>query len=568
MSDAATTTTTTNKTTARDLSARPAGPLYAGAGGDGNFPKSDAPRRTPGQTATVVALVVSLIAASLLRSTAIGMQDRGGGGAAGAARRTAGAGASLAGMDSYAIALLLGGLRGPLVMVLWTNSEAQKNTRDLEGVDTQIEWIRLLQPEFDSVHIFQMWNKAYNLSVQTVSLANKYSTILDAVDYGRNVDAERPDNLHIIKELARIYSDKLGSAYPERHYYRARVRKETLHRPDAPDPARKGQPGFQRLTHDPLLDPNGNVLAQYLEPAHARPAGLPADAEFYDGSALQYLKRFEPFPYGVSPLVIGYNYHKRAQVLFSTSKQRHIHLSDSVLDSQPAITLKMWADEEWERGRRLEAKALGQTLPAERFDQEATTAATPLATKPADPSVLPELLHTYKTVIRLADDARAEYERHLANPEYVAKRSLYATHVEGLAAMRSLVSGDDAYVRAMTATGDAERALLAQEASGHYRNAILQYGLITLRYYTDNSVLVSVLPPGVNRTNIGTGPPGSISAVTEDDVLKLLDSTQDALSRRNVRDENAEDRSEYDAYIQRALQRIQQIEGAVQPAAE
>ena len=67
---------------------------------------------------------------------------------------------SLSGMNSFALGLLLGGLRGPLVMFLWTDSENNKTNRDLDGVNTEIEWIRLLQPEFDSVHLFQIWNKA------------------------------------------------------------------------------------------------------------------------------------------------------------------------------------------------------------------------------------------------------------------------------------------------------------------------------------------------------------------------------------------------------------------------
>ena len=67
-------------------------------------------------------------------------------------------------MPSFATALLLGGLRGPLVMFLWPNSETSKREHHLEDVDTEIEWIRLLQPEFDTVHLFQIWNKAYATS--------------------------------------------------------------------------------------------------------------------------------------------------------------------------------------------------------------------------------------------------------------------------------------------------------------------------------------------------------------------------------------------------------------------
>jgi hypothetical protein len=561
MSDAATTTVATRPAeSSRDASGAPGARRPAGGGP----PPGDAPHHGTGRRATIIVMIVSLLASAFLRSAAVGVQERGS--RTTLARRTAGAGASLAGMDSYAIALLLGGLRGPLVMVLWANSESQKNNRDLRGVDTQIEWIRLLQPEFDSVHLFQIWNKAYNLSVQTVSLANKYSTILDAVDYGRSVDAERPDNLHIVKELGRVYSDKLGQAYPERLYYRARVRKETMNRPDAPAGAKKGEPGFQRVAHDSMLDAAGNLLPDLTRPRFQRPADLPADAPFYDGSEFQYLKRFEPFPFGVSPIAIGYNYHKRAQVLADSTGQVHATLDSSVIDSAPALGLKKWAEEEWEHGRRLEFKATGLELPVETIDLEVPTAALALDAKLADPAVVPELLNAYGMVGRLADESRLEYERHLSNPEYTASRAKYESHLETLAAMKSLLGGDEAYLRAVTAAPGAERDRLIQVAARNYRNAVRGYGLILLRYYTDNAVLSSVLPAGVNRTSLGTGAPGSITAVTEEDVMQLVYATQEEIGRRGMRDVHYEDRAEYDAYVQRALRRLQEIGNPSQPA--
>ena len=65
-------------------------------------------------------------------------------------------------------------------MYLWSTSETQKIDRDLADFDTKVEWIRLLQPEFDTVHLFQIWNKAYNISVLMASPADKYTTIMQA----------------------------------------------------------------------------------------------------------------------------------------------------------------------------------------------------------------------------------------------------------------------------------------------------------------------------------------------------------------------------------------------------
>ncbi len=189
------------------------------------------PRTTPqsqrsgGRIGVVVLLVVALIAADWTRDQTI--QEKAvlhsHSGLPGA---SATADTGVGTLPSYATALLLGGLRGPLVMILWMSSENQKQEHDLQDFDTKVEWIRLLQPEFDTVHLFQIWNKAYNISVQMASLRNKYTTILDAIDYGQKVETERPDDINIITAVAMIYGDKLGTSQ-EHVYYRHRVRRET-----------------------------------------------------------------------------------------------------------------------------------------------------------------------------------------------------------------------------------------------------------------------------------------------------------------------------------------------------
>ena len=112
----------------------------------------------------VIVMIIGLLGAGLMRAWSMEYQT-----VAAGPRGLASSRNTLGNMNSYALALLLGGLRGPLVMFLWTTSESQKVDRDLEDLDTKIEWIRLLQPEFDTVHLFQMWNKAYNISVMMAS---------------------------------------------------------------------------------------------------------------------------------------------------------------------------------------------------------------------------------------------------------------------------------------------------------------------------------------------------------------------------------------------------------------
>ena len=95
-------------------------------------PSGAAPRRR-GRAAIALVIIVSLLLAGVTRQWA-GRERRAGqdtySGAEGAS--------SLANMNSFALALLLGGLRGPLVMVLWTSSESQKTERNLEDFDSAL----------------------------------------------------------------------------------------------------------------------------------------------------------------------------------------------------------------------------------------------------------------------------------------------------------------------------------------------------------------------------------------------------------------------------------------------
>src|SRR5579884_3152345 len=241
-------------------------------------------RRLP----VVVVLVLSMVGCWFTRTWAANFKARGPG-------EQAGQGSVLGSMNSFALGLMLGGLRGPLVMVLWSKVENQKIDRDLEDIDTMIEWIRLLQPEFDTVHIFQIWNKAYNLSVMMASPATKYTTILDAIDYARRVDADRPGDVNILAQLSQVFGEKLGNKNVSEHaFYAKHFREDTLtddnKKKAYPQDAGKMRLGLRfvdRSKNGPILDEDNNLLPQFLRPTAARPGNLRADSEWNDGSELQ-----------------------------------------------------------------------------------------------------------------------------------------------------------------------------------------------------------------------------------------------------------------------------------------
>ena len=194
--------------------------------------------------------------------------------------------------SSFSLALPLGNLRGPLVMFLWTSSEGQKREHNLADFDTKIEMIRQLQPEYVSVHIFQMWNKAFNISADMANLSDKYTTILDALDYGQRVDEQRPNDLNILSSLGRIWFDKLGDSH-EKEYYTQRVMKETKWR--KPEEPELHSAGMRRYRLEPMLDARGDILAPAAPHPPAAPIPDTSDGEKYDGSQLQS-GHSSPFP--------------------------------------------------------------------------------------------------------------------------------------------------------------------------------------------------------------------------------------------------------------------------------
>ena len=502
--------------------------------------------RKTGRVAIVSVLIVSLLLTALTQNWARSQRERAN---RGTSPISTGSQTRISGMNSFTLALLLGGLRGPLVMMLWTSSETQKQDKNLEDFDTKVELIRLLQPEFDSVLIFQIWNKAYNISVQMSSIFNKYTTILDAIDYGKAALAAKPDNINAIVAVADVYFNKLGNA-SEKQSYRAYVRRET--QPHAKQQRlEKTDPGWRRIEVDPVLDSNGNLLPDLIRPTRQRPAELPADQPFNDGSEMQYLKPFQPFKYGVSPIAIAYNYYMQGQTLQRTTHAKHAQLSDQVVDSRPAIALKFWAEEEQELGRRNEQKAFNVSVPStvDRLELEMPTANVPLTQKANDPAKLTEAAYNYDRSAQVAAAGRVEYARHLK--EYPNNAFTYASHIDGLSATEHYSLADAAYLRAMTTTGEEQSRQLAI-ARKEYAETIDRYQRIMMKYYTDDQLMAAVLPNVTKE---------QLDSVSAESVAQATMRLQNAINRGQAADSHMEDRTEYMTYIGRCSLRIQLMQG-------
>jgi hypothetical protein len=616
----------------------------------GTSPAKPAARKGPGRSAaavrpgrlvTVVVLLAGLAVSVIARSWAMALQDTAaasGPYSTGEPEDTTGASrsSSFGNMDSFALALLLGGLRGPLVMFLWVSSESQKNEKDLEDFDTKIDWIRRLQPEFDTVHIFQMWNKAYNVSVQLSSLPDRYSAILDALEYGKAMDQTRPNDMNILLAIDQIYGNKLGSTNGDKTYYIREVRLGTMSPANARAARHSVAPRHQL---PPMLDNAGNLLPELVTPnpryhiddqmirvsvparqvpefeqAAAR-AGVavnaanttisntdssiisPGDhvvtisesdagkieaaggdlpgvlyiryADQNDGSELQYLRRYQPYPYGLSPIALGYNYGKRAQVLMAEGRQKPVQMGASVVDSKPATELRQWAEDEWERAADSEMEAYGRALapevanagpgtgPQTRGQKEAATKDIRIEEPPAQSQgardAVASALYSYALTAQLCRDSRAEYVRHLSSSgeNYVNRFQDYASTIDSLKAEEALVSGDHDFLLAATLPPGPARHKLMMSSLGQYRDAVLGYKYLLMRYYMPAEVLEPLLKPlGYTRTTLHQyllNDPKAFNA--------FFEKMSQRVNLLGVSDPNASERNDYLFYIDRAAAR-------------
>jgi hypothetical protein len=511
-----------------------------------------------GRKSLVILLIISILAVGLTRAMVYAQRQ-----SIEVERRRSST--HLAGVDTFALGLILGGLRGPLVMFLWTSIENQKTEKNLENIDTKIEMVRMLQPQFMSVHIFQIWNKAYNLSVQVASLANKYSMILSALEYGRKVDAEQRDNLNILAALAETYFQKLGSS-AEKNYYIQRVRQDSLPQPAARRDARRDI-AWQVTQHDTLLDEKGFLLPNLIQPRADRPKPRPGSTMDYDGSDLQYLRQFNTpeaggFPYGVSPLALGYNYYKRAAAVMNTTGQKHLYVSDGVVDSRPGIVLRAWAEEEMERARRQEVSSFGKALPEDRWALEPLTAIMPPnakmpATDEKTRRAVAEALFGYRRASKVAKIAAADFDQHAKNEAFAENTNTYLYHIDTAEALSAMAAADFAYFNAMAAAnGLASNPASNDELAALYQKAVDLYYYALLRHDVEDEIAAAVypraaqMPPGkaLNKATLREVDPKLYPAIYEATVAEYQRT-----GRSGVLEEAT---SEYSHYFERARQRL------------
>ncbi len=512
---------------------------------------------------TLIAMAAALVAAGIMRPVTQATRQT-------LAPGTAAAGTSagtLGRLDSAALALVLGGLRGPLVMALWTSTGDQQGQgaggdQLLGGLDTKLELIRLLQPQFDNVHLQQIFNKAYNISAEVVSPAARYTAVLDGVDYAEKVLDDRPYNVTLETQLYQLYSNKLGSA-DERDYYAFRVRQETragvgstrmtfpadaqgavltaatqagvsprelqVRRGQNPslrtaivssaaaDAVRAALPELditlEELVRDtsvegaalgrllPVIDAQGNVLPELTQAKREAPEGVQA-GEYLDGSAIQFLEEFAPFPEGLSPHALSYEHAVRAYVLQEFAGQKHVLHSPSFVRAAPVRALRDWTASAYEEGRQFEAEAMGRVPPRRTKDgqQQAETellsADLPLDGSVPFPAMLELALLYYERSQQLAEPSIERIEQHIAS--YPEAFGTFAWTIQYFGFLKVMLEADETYARLALGEFADDRTAAIARADALYEEAAglgLDY---VIWYHVD----ADVLPEGVGRYEV------------------------------------------------------------------
>ncbi len=290
------------------------------------------------------------------------------------------------------------------------------------------------------------------------------------------------------------------------------------------------------------------ILPQYLRKKYKRPANVDP-SEWNTGAELQYLAKYQPFPFGICTFGFAYNYFKQAQVMQTTLKERHAQMSELVVDSRPALSLKNWQSAEISRGRRLELTAFNQTIPDQREDMDVPTADlavdAPFSANQRDN--IDAAIEAYDRAARLGPDAIAEYRRHLKN--FMTNFQNYQSHMAECQANSDLAHGDSDYLKAMLARG-AERHNLLVQSGKAYRKALDEEYEMIFKWYIDDELAAEAFPKGIRRTNIQQLPPAMYATV-----LRKIQ----VLSHIRRYDPTADDRRPYENIVSRIQDRLKHI---------
>ena len=264
--------------------------------------------------------------------------------------------------------------------------------------------------------------------------------------------------------------------------------------------ARTSGPSNQRRDQlDPMLDSDFRLI-ESLARRDFDPKSLDETQWKPELGEMAYLRKYEPYPYGISPVALGYDYFCRAAALQSQLGQRHSQLADRVISSRVPFALRLWSDEEREHGRRLEIQLLNLPMPDEIDLSALERPSSLLNLEPmARNAAVDEMIFNYERAELLADEALAGFDRHLER--FIDDRTNYDSHRSEARALAKLMRGDRFFILAKTQTG-AERDSSIKAAIEAYSAARDEFARFALSYYVSDDGARAMFPEGYTRYDV------------------------------------------------------------------
>lgn len=128
------------------------------------------------------------------------------------------------------VGMSIGALRGLLVDYLWIKIQQMQRDGLYFEVMADAELITKLQPRFPQVWVFHAHNMAYNISVATHTIEERWEWVNEGIRLLREKGLRaNPDDLELHKELAFFFMHKLDGNADDAHLYYKRMFAERWH---------------------------------------------------------------------------------------------------------------------------------------------------------------------------------------------------------------------------------------------------------------------------------------------------------------------------------------------------
>lgn len=115
-------------------------------------------------------------------------------------------------LTGSALRLTLTGSRGLVVCYLWWKAEEEQKKNEWNQLELTIRALTKFQPHFIRPWLFQSWNLAYNVSVESDRIRDKYFYISRGISLLADGERQNQDNPDLRGNMGLYYQNKIGLA--------------------------------------------------------------------------------------------------------------------------------------------------------------------------------------------------------------------------------------------------------------------------------------------------------------------------------------------------------------------